>query len=102
MNSTSEWAPPPAPLGDDRRWQARPDLLYRRLVDGGMVYDSATRRVHHLNASAATVWETCGAGATARAIVARLCGRFEIDEARALSDAAEILGAFAREGLLRG
>ncbi len=40
-------------------WRARADVLYRKLVDGGLVYDSISTRIHHLNDTAAFVWEAC-------------------------------------------
>lgn len=33
--------------------QARSDVLYRELADGGLIYDSTSKQVHHLNETAA-------------------------------------------------
>ena len=46
-----------ATADQQRRWRTRPGLLYRALVDGGMIYDGDSGHVHHLNATAVLVWE---------------------------------------------
>lgn len=84
-----------------RKAQVRPDLLYRALVDGGMIYDGAGRQVHHLNASAAQVWELCQAGANSAALVEALCSRYEVASEEAQADVRRILQVFADAGLLQ-
>ncbi len=85
---------------EERTWQVRADLLYRKLVDGGMLYDGASGQVHHLNATAALVWEACQAGRKTSEMVLALCSRYEVGAARAREDVREVLQAFARAGLL--
>lgn len=36
--------------------QARSDVLYRELADGGLIYGSTSKQVHHLNETAALAW----------------------------------------------
>ena len=81
-------------------WRARSNVLYRGLVDGGLVYDSRTRRVHHLNASAALVWEACEAGRPAGDLARALCERFQVDEAMARADVESVLATLASEDLV--
>jgi len=81
-------------------WRARHNVLYRKLVDGGLVYDSRTRQVHHLNASAALVWEACREGIPARGLALALCERFQVDESTARADVASILSALSSEDLV--
>jgi len=81
-------------------WRARDNVLYRGLVDGGLVYDSRTRRVHHLNASAAVVWEACEAGGPPGDLVRALCDHFQVDEATARADVEAVLATLASEGLV--
>lgn len=84
-----------------RRYRAREDVLYRKLVDGGMVYDSVSTQVHHLNASASLVWESCQEGGGSLDKIAReMCARFEVGETDAEADVAAILAQFAQAALL--
>lgn len=80
--------------------QVRSELVYRRLVAGGMVYDGKTRRVHHLNEAAALVWEALDQGESQEEAASRLCARFDVDGGRAATDVAAILSAFRGEDLL--
>ena len=88
-------------LSEQRIWQARPGLLYRALVDGGMIYDGDRVQVHHLNASASLIWECCQIKVTEVSLAAALCGRYEVGEAQAQVDVRQILQVFADAGLLR-
>jgi len=85
----------------DRVWRAREGLLYRRLVDGGILYDDLAQEVHHFNATAALVWEQCNPGGRLADLVARLCERYEVDATRARVDARAILQELSRAGLLQ-
>jgi PqqD family protein of HPr-rel-A system len=87
--------------GEDRVWQVRPGLLYRALVDGGMIYDGESGQVHHLNATAAQVWELCQPGATSAALVEALCRRYAVEDAQAQADVGKILQHFADACLLQ-
>jgi len=78
----------------------RPELLFRRLVDGGMVYDSRSRRVHHLNESAVVVWESLAERLPPAAAAARLCSCFEVNADRAAADVTDIVARFRAAGLL--
>jgi len=89
-----------ADIPDEKVWQARADLPYRKLVDGGMVYDGEQKQVHHLNTTAAFVWEACQRGCRTGEIVQGLCRSFAVDSARARADVAEILGRLSAAGLL--
>lgn len=78
----------------------RPEVTYRGLVDGGMLYDGRTEQVHHLNATAALIWEGRGRGLDDKQLAAALCERFEVDPERALDDVRSVLQAFEAAGLL--
>ena len=43
----------------DYRPSIRPDLQYRELEDGGVVYDTTAERIHTLNLAAAYIWNCC-------------------------------------------
>lgn len=78
----------------------RPGLLYRSLVDGGMIYDGEQGQVHHLNASAAQVWELCQAGTTSAALIDALCSRYEVAGEEAQADVRRVLQFFVDARLL--
>jgi PqqD family protein of HPr-rel-A system len=84
-----------------RVWQARSGLLYRSLVDGGMIYDGESGRVHHLNDAAAQIWELCQGGATSAALAEALCRRYAVEEPRARADVEQVLRRFAEARLLQ-
>ena len=83
-----------------RLYRAREDVLYRKLVDGGLVYDSVSTQVHHLNASASLVWEFCQEGGSLDKIVGEMRSRYDVAQADAEADVTAILGRFARAELL--
>ena len=87
-------------ISDERAWQARDDLFYRKLVDGGMLYDGQHRRVHHLNATAAFVWEACQKGQGTGEMVRDLCRSYEVDDGSARADVVAILERFVDAELL--
>ena len=84
----------------ERVWRARADVLYRKLVDGGLVYDSISTRIHHLNDTAAFVWEACQGGSRISDIVTQMCGHYESEAVGIEQDVASILKEFDRVDLL--
>jgi hypothetical protein len=82
-------------------WKVRTDLVYRKLVNGGMLYDSAQQRVHHLNATAALVWEFCQEKRDTEELVVQLCKSFTVEQERAQRDVEAILAEFSRAELLQ-
>ena len=77
----------------------RDDLYYRKLVDGGMLYDVVTGQVHHFNHTAAKIWESCQLGHTREQIVSGLVRDFSLDPDSVGADVNAILTAFARSDL---
>lgn len=88
-------------VDQQRGWEVRPGLLYRSLVDGGMIYDGERGQVHHLNASAAQVWELCQSGATSAALADALCSRYEVTSEEAQADVRRMLQFFTDARLLQ-
>lgn len=78
----------------------RAAVEYRPLADGGMVYDPDTQQIHHLNATAALIWEECGRNRSAAEIAETLCLRFAVEPTRAAADVEQVLDEFGRQGLL--
>lgn len=85
----------------DKIWRPHPRLAYRKLVDGGMLYDQERQQVHHFNETAARVWESCLGGQTTARIVAVLCRAYEADEEQIRADVEEILEEFGESDLLK-
>ena len=86
--------------GAGSRLRVRDDLLYRKLVDGGLIYDSSSGSIHHLNDSAALVWEASQEGCSAADIGDSLSARYEVDAGVAVGDAETILQRFLEAGLM--
>lgn len=70
------------------------------VVDGYVVYESGNDRVHYLNNTAALVLELCTGSHSRTEIAALLQSAFALGGAPD-ADVSEILGNFAREGLVR-
>jgi len=75
-------------------------LAYRKLVDGGMIYDREKKLVHHLNCTAAHIWESCQEGRSREQIARDLCLRFEVDIQMARVGVEETLAEFAAAQLI--
>jgi len=86
--------------GDGNSLWARSDVLYRELADGGMIYDSSSKQVHHLNETAALVWRACQRGALITEVVDELCARYSVDEQTATKDAHAAVQYLSAGGLL--
>ena len=86
---------------NDKVWQARPELKYRKLVDGGMLFDREGQQVHHFNETAAFVWELCQDGQTTAQIVERLRGAYALDDEQVEGDVEDILEEFSDSDLLQ-
>jgi len=46
-------------LPPEYRPSARPDLLFKELSDGGIIYEPQSETMHTLNATAAFIWVLC-------------------------------------------
>ena len=82
------------------RFRIRDRLSYRKLADGGILYDGKSRQVHHLNATAAFVLEQCQEGKAFSEIVDSMCTTFEVKTKLARDDLKTILRDFSEAGLL--
>ena len=85
---------------NEKSWHVRTGIHYRGLADGGMLFDADGHCVHHLNASAAGVWEICQKGAQLTEIIDALWTRFDVSREELEKDIKEILGKFEEAGLL--
>lgn len=85
---------------DESSWRVRSGLHYRDLVDGGMLYDEREAIVHHLNATAALIWEGCQRGESTRQLSEMLCALYGADGEVVRADLRDILDRFVENGLL--
>lgn len=84
----------------EKIWSACPGLTYRKLADGGMIYDREKKQVHHLNCTAAHVWEHCQQGSRVEKIAQDLCLRYEVGLQTARADVEKVLAEFAAARLI--
>jgi len=87
-------------LNEEPVWRVRDGLHYRSLVDGGMLYDEREAMVHHLNATAALVWEGCQRAESKHQLVENISALYSADADVVSADVGEILNEFAENGLL--
>jgi hypothetical protein len=63
-----------------------------QVIDGeALVLDRANERIHQLNESGTFILEACDGSRTPAEIVRELVARYEVDEAQATADAADLL-----------
>jgi hypothetical protein len=79
----------------------RADLQYRELDDGGVIYDTASERIHTLNLTAAFIWNCCDGSHTLSQIASELSQPASVTLEKALEDVREAITYFQKEGLLR-
>ena len=80
--------------------RARSDVLYRELADGGLIYDSVSKQVHHLNETAARVWQACQRGDEIQEMVEELVQNYSVDRHEARTDVEATLQCLKAGGLL--
>jgi hypothetical protein len=75
-------------------------LEFNEVEDGLIVYQEATERVHHLNRTAAIVFQLCDGNHDAAAI-AKIVGRLYGLEAAPADVVESAIARFVQEGLVR-
>lgn len=84
----------------DLRPTTRPDLLFRELKDGGVVYEYRTDTLHSLNATAAYIWTLCDGNHTLTAIIASIQDNFKQFDTEPTSEVIQIVEKFRTLNLL--
>ena len=72
-----------------------------RLGDTVVLIDTSSGLAHHLNETAAVVWDACDGSASIDELVQRMMAKFDIDAATARRDVAMILQHFLDAGLVK-
>lgn len=83
------------------RWHVQEGVIDRPLIGGGILYDETGGKVHHLNDTAACVWEACRQGATIQELVGCVCAAYEVTPEQADQDVAAIVQELSAAGALR-
>ena len=83
----------------ERRPRRVPDLEISQIVDGYVVYDPATDRVHYLNHTAAVVIELCDGELTVDRIVDLVQGAWDLPE-RPVAEVEACVARFEQVGLV--
>ena len=84
-----------------RRWRNRESIQFRRLVDGGILYDEDGGCVHHLNGVAVLIWEALGAGATVPEMANHVCRSYDAPAAQIEKDVVDIVRQLSVAGALQ-
>ena len=85
--------------GPERRPRRVSDLEISQIVDGYVVYDPATDRVHYLNHTAAVVIELCDGELTVDRIVDLVQGAWDLPE-RPVDEVEACVARFEKVGLV--
>jgi hypothetical protein len=82
-------------------WRRNPDVLDTRIDDEVVLLHPSTQQMFVLNETGAVLWDQIEAGADLDVIVTAITSTFEVDDAVARADAAELLGQLADADLVR-
>ncbi len=85
--------------GLERRPRKVPDLEISQIVDGYVVYDPATDRIHYLNHTASVVLELCDGELPVDRIVDLVQGAWDLPE-RPVDEVEACVARFERVGLV--
>ncbi|HVT47827.1 MAG TPA: PqqD family protein [Vicinamibacterales bacterium] len=80
---------------------ASPDIVVRRVGDGGVLVDLRTNAIFELNDTGMRVWELIVEGLGLDAMAARLAEEFEVSAADGLTACRQLVDELRAEGLLR-
>lgn len=82
--------------------KGRPDVVFRQLDDGWVLFDPRATKLHALNLSAALVWAHCDGGYDPDGIARSLAASFDppVSMSRARQDVDATLKRFRQAGLL--
>lgn len=78
----------------------RSNLVTRQIEGEVVILDREAGKVHQLNPTAGSVWNSCDGSSSARSIAERLAASFCVNPDMALRDVEMLLQEFQRLGLL--
>jgi len=78
----------------------KPDVVFRRLDEGGVLVDLATNQIFELNHTATRVWELLGESQAPTSIADQLAAEFDVDIETAAEQIRSLLHDMESEGLL--
>lgn len=83
-----------------RRWQLADGLVVERLDNETVVFDTASRTLHHLDAVATQIWTRLDGTTELTAVVRELAARTETDENQVAADVVRLVQQLDRLRLL--
>ena len=82
--------------------EPKPGLVVQPVGDETVVYDASTDTLHHLEPTAAAVWELLDGDRSARAVIAHLAGAYAVPEDVVHRDVLDLTAVLRERGLLAG
>jgi hypothetical protein len=78
----------------------KPDVVFRRLDEGGVLVDLTTNQIYELNHTAARIWEILREEDGSPCLLDRLAEEFEVDPDTADREVQTLIDDLRGEGLL--
>lgn len=78
----------------------RPDVVFRRLDEGGVLVNLATNQIYELNETATKIWEMLRDSEGTEWLVSRLAEEFDVDPDTADREVKTLIADLRSEGLL--
>jgi PqqD family protein of HPr-rel-A system len=82
--------------------KVRPDLTFVEVDGEGVVYDPETIELHHLNASAALVYQLCDGTGTVKELARDIAEELELPADQTLKQIRRVVTQFRYSGILTG
>lgn len=79
----------------------RAEILYRKLDDEGILFDSETSSVHILNPTSELIWSCCDGDRDAGEITSEILKRYKVEKEQAEQDVERVLRQFREFRLLK-
>ena len=76
------------------------ELVWRMIDDKAFVLEEDGRKVHRLNKMGSFIWKSADGCHTVRAIVEKICERYEVDKETAERDAGELIAKLIDKGIV--
>lgn len=96
--TTTPWTSRHARINAPRR---REDVTIESIGEDRIVSDPSSGATHHLNATAAMVWQWCDGNTMTRAMARRLTRHFDVDFETALDHVDQLIATFALSNLFQ-
>jgi PqqD family protein of HPr-rel-A system len=82
--------------------KARTDLTFVQIEDEAILYDPESVRLHHLNHSAALIFQLCDGSGTVEELARDIADELGLPEDDILKQVQQVVGHFEHSGILSG